>query len=92
MVAQGVKDPVWSLLWLKLLLWYAFDPWPENVCLLWAWPKKIINKQEMVKNSGCIHLESPEFARLLIVDVFAYCSCFYLECPSSTNSLHLFTL
>ena len=24
----GVKDLVFSLLWLRLLLWCGFDPWP----------------------------------------------------------------
>ena len=26
-MAQGVKDPVFSLLWLGLLLWRGFHPW-----------------------------------------------------------------
>ena len=29
-----VKDLVW------LLLWCGFDPWPENCCMPWVWPKK----------------------------------------------------
>ena len=33
-MAQCIKDPVLSLLWL------GFDPWPRNFCILWAWPKK----------------------------------------------------
>ena len=32
LVAQWVKDPVLSLLWLWLLLWCGFDPWPTNSC------------------------------------------------------------
>ena len=28
LVTQWVKDPVLSLLWLGLLLWRGFDPWP----------------------------------------------------------------
>ena len=28
-----VKDLVWSLLWLRLLLWCRLDPWPRNFCI-----------------------------------------------------------
>ena len=34
------KDLALSLLWLRLLLWYGFDPWPGNVHMPWARPKK----------------------------------------------------
>ena len=37
LVAQWVKDPVLSLLWLRSLLWGRFDPWPRNVCMLQMW-------------------------------------------------------
>ena len=30
----AVKNPVLSLLWLM------FSPWPGNLCMPWAWPKK----------------------------------------------------
>ena len=40
MVAQWLKDPVFSLLWLWLLLWYGFNPWPRNFHMPWAGPKK----------------------------------------------------
>ena len=33
LVAQQVKDPVSSLLWLGLLLWCTFNPWPRNICM-----------------------------------------------------------
>ena len=32
LVAQQVKDPALSLLWL------SFDPWPRNFRVPWAWP------------------------------------------------------
>ena len=41
LVAQRVKDLALSLMWLWLLLWCGFDPWPGNFHVLWAWPKKI---------------------------------------------------
>ena len=32
-MAQWVKGPALSLLWLGLLLWHGSDPWPQNfVC------------------------------------------------------------
>ena len=31
-MAQEVKDSELALLW--------FDPWPQNFCMLWVWPKK----------------------------------------------------
>ena len=31
LVARQVKDLALSLLWLGLLLWYGFDPWPGEV-------------------------------------------------------------
>ena len=40
LVAQWVKVPVLSLLRLRSLLWCEFDPWPENFCMLQAWPEK----------------------------------------------------
>ena len=40
-MAQQVKDPVLSLLWLWLQLWHRFDPWPGNFCMPWARPKKV---------------------------------------------------
>ena len=44
LVAQRVKDPVLSLLWLR------FDPWPWNFCMLWVQPKK---------KKGKVHLRAP---------------------------------
>lgn len=41
LVAQWGEDPSLSLLWLALLLWYWFDPWPWNFCLPWVQPKAI---------------------------------------------------
>ena len=32
-MAQQVKDPALSLLWLGLLLWHGFVPWPGNFCM-----------------------------------------------------------
>ena len=39
-MTQQVKDPALSPLWLWLLLWLRFDPWPENLCLLRAQQNK----------------------------------------------------
>ena len=37
---QWVKDPVLLLLWLGLLLWCWFDPWPRSFCMPRAQPKQ----------------------------------------------------
>ena len=39
LVAQKVKDLALSLLWLWLLLWCGFDPWPGNFHMPQVWPK-----------------------------------------------------
>ena len=44
---DGSADLVLSLLWLRMLLWRRFDPWPRNLCMSLAWLTK--NKQ---KNNG----------------------------------------
>ena len=40
LVAQGVKDPVLSLLWLRLLSWHGFNPWPGDFHMPWMGPKR----------------------------------------------------
>ena len=37
----AVKDLVLSFLWLGLLLWLRFVPWPRNYQMWWVWPKKL---------------------------------------------------
>ena len=39
-MAQQVKDPALSLLWLWLHLWLGVDPWPGNFHMLRMKPKK----------------------------------------------------
>ena len=48
LVAQQVKDLALLLLWLWLLLWCRFDPWPGNLCMLWVWPKKKIKNRTTI--------------------------------------------
>jgi len=40
LVAQGLRDLVLSLQRLRSLLWHRIDPWPRNLCMLLAQPKK----------------------------------------------------
>ena len=40
LVAQQVKDPALSLLWLWLLPWCRFNPWPGNFFMPQMWPPK----------------------------------------------------
>ena len=39
LVTQQIKGPALSLLWLGLLLWHGFDPWPWNFYIPPVWPK-----------------------------------------------------
>ena len=39
-MAQQVKDPALSLLWLRSLLWRGFNPWPGNSPMLQTQPPK----------------------------------------------------
>ena len=52
-MAQWVKDPALSLLWLQLLLWHGTDPWHRNFQMLWASPLPLSKKKE---NSSRISL------------------------------------
>ena len=45
-MAQWVRDLALSLLWLGLLLWHGFDPWPGNFHMLCMWQKKKKKKKE----------------------------------------------
>lgn len=44
LVAQQVKDSVWSLLWLR------FDPWPRDFGMLW-----VQSKQKQKQGTCCTH-------------------------------------
>ena len=46
-VALWVKDLTQSRPWLGSVLWHGFDPWPQNLHMLQAQPKKsILNSKE----------------------------------------------
>lgn len=51
LVAQGVKDPELSLLWLRLLSWHGFNPWPGDFHVPWVRPYKK-NKKDGPPESG----------------------------------------
>ena len=42
----SVKDSVLSLVWLRLLLWLEFDPWPGNFFMPQAQPKRKKEKRK----------------------------------------------
>ena len=48
-VPQRDKDPAFSLLWLRSLLWCRFDPWPGNFHMLWARQNTFL-KQKNIKS------------------------------------------
>ena len=47
-MTQWIKDLTLSLLWLRLLLWRRFNPWPRNFHTPWVQPKQA-NKKKKVK-------------------------------------------
>lgn len=55
-VAQQVKNLVSSLLQLRPLPWPGFDPWPGNLCMLQAWPKKENYGGAKTTRNSCFHL------------------------------------
>ena len=48
-VAPKVEDPPLSLLWLQLLLWHRFEPWPRNFHVSPAQLKKKKKKKKKEK-------------------------------------------
>ena len=58
-MAQQVKDPTLSLLWLGSLLWHRFNPWPWNFYMLQVEPKekkkKNSNKKPKTFSFTCNH-------------------------------------
>ena len=50
-MAQWVKDPALSLLWLGSLLWYEFDPLSGNFHMPWVCPKKLMTQVERRRHS-----------------------------------------
>ena len=51
LLAQWLKDLALSLLWLWLLLWQGFHPWPSNVYMPLVWPKNKMKWNNHLKNS-----------------------------------------
>ena len=54
-MAQWVKDPALSLLWLWFQLWHRFNSWPREFCILWVQQNKQTNKhlkKKKTKNPG----------------------------------------
>ena len=49
-MAQWIKDLSLSLLWLWLLLWCGFDPWPGNFRML---PKEKRKEKEKKGKENC---------------------------------------
>ena len=79
LVAQQIKAlVVWlSLLWLRLLLWHRFDPWPGNFCMPCAWLKK--------KQATRIYYRSQ---RILLIFYNNYkCSTTFKNCDSLRGTL-----
>ena len=49
-MVQLVKDLVLSLMWLRLLLWHRFNPWPQEFLHAMDAVKKEIKKENTVQS------------------------------------------
>lgn len=61
-MAQQVKDPVLSLLWLRSPLGHGFDPWPRNLHMPTGTAKKKKKKKkkrETEREEKCTEIDSP---------------------------------
>ena len=51
-MALQFKDEASSLQWLRLLLWYGFDPWPRNFHMSTKWARiYVINIKNLCKKT-----------------------------------------
>lgn len=66
LLAQWEKELALSLLWLRLLLWHWFSPWPRNFHLPWAQPKKKKKKKVYIHKNN--HYENS-----IVLVVFHLC-------------------
>ena len=56
-MAQWVKAPAFSLLWLKPLMWWRFGTWSGNFHMLWVWQKRK-KKENLKKNIAILILNN----------------------------------
>ena len=89
-MAQKVKDPVLSLMWLWLQLWHGFSPWPANYPMLQVQPKKIKKQKteaQMLSNLPYVkHLGSDRNG----IQIQDYLQSLMLQLWDSWNFIHLF--
>ena len=62
-VAQWVQNLVFSLLWLRSLLWHGFDPWPGKFCISQAQAKE----NSFVAPSFIFILFSHKYSRIILL-------------------------
>ena len=70
LVPQWVKAPVLSLLWLWLLLWRGFDPWPRNFHLLQACLSPAKRKKIRMWVDLCNSY--PSYSRVNCISIYKY--------------------
>ena len=61
LVVHSVNNPVFSLQWLRLLLWYRFDSWLEKFYVPWAQQKK--KKKKKKRQLYTCHVGVPVMAQ-----------------------------
>lgn len=96
LVGQQVKDPLYSLQWIRSLPWCGFDLWPENFCMLpiMAW-KEGGKKEERKEEEGrkFFHSISQSTNMCLCTDQLVYPGCWHRDqvdkqspCPDTSCS------
>lgn len=61
-MVQQFKDSALSLQPLGLLLWHKSDPWPKNLCMQRAWPKRKTNKRINSSSKSGLLCLVPDFS------------------------------
>ena len=74
---SGLRIRCWFLLWLWLLLWCGFNPWPENFQMPWEWPKQ--QQKEIVLISLSFIIPFYPFSLTLKIHTTTYLSITFLR-------------
>ena len=74
-MVKQVKDMVLSLLWLRLLLWHRFDPWPRNFHMPGELPKKTKKKKQKKQKTHThtqIHIYIKKYMYIFYIYIYIY--------------------
>ena len=74
-----------SLLWLRLLLWCMFNPWPGNFCMPWAQQKKK-KKEKKIRSARQYRVKTNLHSYVFFV--FFVCTCGMQQSEQGTTCLY----